>query len=297
MRYRPRRAPGLAVGGLLALWALGSGLLLLGLARGQEPGPAAFLAWGGAAAALLLAPAFAFWTWSLATLSYAIDRNALVIRFGPSQQVVPLGSIERLVAGEAAGVPRVRGLDWWGCHVGRARLERIGPVLFYSAHRTPAEVLYVVTPDGTYALSVADPDGFAREILRRQGLGPTAPLERHARHGVLAPLALWNDPRARALAGLAIAAAALAWLQLALRYGAAPEAIALPWRAGAVEEAALAPRSALLEAPRAATAILAAALAAAALLHHRERVAGYLVLGAAIAVQAICFAALWIALG
>ena len=297
MRYRPRRAPGLAIGGLISLWALGAGLLLLVLARGQEPGPAAFLAWGGAAAALLLAPAFAFQAWSLATLSYAIDRNALVIRFGPSQQVIPLGSIERLVAGEAAGVPRVRGLDWWGCHVGRARLERIGPVLFYSAHRSPAEVLYVVTQEQTYALSVADPEGFAREILRRQELGPTAPLQHHARHGALAPLALWNDPLARALAAAALAAAALAWLQLALRYGAAPEAIALPWRAAAGAGEPLAPRPALIEAPQAATAILAASLVLAALLHHRERVAGYLVLAAATAVQAICFAALWIALG
>ena len=70
--------------------------------------------------AVALTVVFVYWTYSLATMSYALDRNGLVIAWGPVRQVVPLHSIERLVPGSAVGVPSVHGVSWWGHHVGNA---------------------------------------------------------------------------------------------------------------------------------------------------------------------------------
>ena len=137
MFYRPPRTLGLSVGGVLTLWATIVGIVLLLVGVRSELGFVGLLAYLGAGVALLLAGLFAFWSYSLATLSYALDRNGLVITWGPTQQVIPLGAIERLVPGTAIGVPRVRGVTWWGCHVGRATIERIGAVLFYSTGTDP----------------------------------------------------------------------------------------------------------------------------------------------------------------
>ena len=216
---------------------------------------------------------FGFWTYALATLAYALDRNALIISWGPTQQVIPLGAIERLVPGTAVGVPPIRGVAWWGCHVGRARIDRVGSVLFYSAHQTPEEVLYVMTPQQSYAVSVGDPSEFARQIVRRQELGPTTELEHHVRRSGFGLLSLWEDPRGLAIAGVAnrggrprLAA------QLGVRYGSVPETIPLHFPASdpppLVE---VVERSALFELPQTATAILLVGLVFGALVHRRER--------------------------
>jgi hypothetical protein len=39
-------------------------------------------------------------------------------------------------------------LDWPGHHVGRAQVGRLGEVLFYSGHRSMADVLYVMNTRG-----------------------------------------------------------------------------------------------------------------------------------------------------
>ena len=297
MYYRPRRTLGLLVGSLLTLWALAIGLVLLNFGLTSELGLGGFLAYSGAALAALLVLLFGFWTYALATLAYALDRNALIISWGPTQQVIPLGAIERLVPGTAVGVPPIRGVAWWGCHVGRARIDRVGSVLFYSAHQTPEEVLYVMTPQQSYAVSVDDPSEFARQIVRRQELGPTTELEHHVRRSGFGLLSLWEDPRGLAIAGVAIAVAALVWLQLGVRYGSVPETIPLHFPASdpppLVE---VVERSALFELPQTATAILLVGLVFGALVHRRERMAGYLVFAGATVVQAIFLVATAIAI-
>ena len=50
---------------------------------------------------LALAVMFAYWTWGCTSLRYVVDRNALQIRWGNVQQVVPIGNIEKLIPGDA----------------------------------------------------------------------------------------------------------------------------------------------------------------------------------------------------
>ncbi|MDA1061931.1 MAG: PH domain-containing protein [Chloroflexi bacterium] len=290
MFYRPPRTLGLAVGGALTLWAALVTIVLLATGLRAELGFVGLLAYVGAGAALLLAGLFAYWTFALATLSYALDRNGLVISWGATQQVIPLGAIERLVPGTAIGVPRVRGVTWWGYHIGRATIDRIGPVLFYSTADAPEQVLYVMTPERSYAVTVDDPAAFAQQIVRRQELGPTAELTHHVRRATPNVLALtmWYDRTALTLAGIAVAAGALVWLHVAARYRALPETFELhfpPTEATPLAEVVA--RSAILELPQTGAVILLLGLVAGALLHRWERMASYMVLGAATAVQAI----------
>src|SRR5690606_6884959 len=128
-----------------------------------------------------------------ATLAYALDRNGLVITWGTVRQVVPLGAIERLVPGTAVGVPRVQGVSWLGHHVGSATIDRIGSVLFYSTHQAPEQVLYVMTTERNYAISVSDPASFAQEIQVRQDLGPTAEVTHHVERESAPLQAFWSD--------------------------------------------------------------------------------------------------------
>ena len=298
MHEQPTRTLGLITGAVLSLWALGAAVVLLNFGRDSEIGVPGVLAYSGATALIALALLFADWTYALATLAYTVDRNGLVIHWGATRQIVPLGEIERLVPGTSVGVPRVRGVSWWGHHVGSATIDRIGPVLFYSTHQSPEQVLYVMTSERAYALSVDDPAAFAQEIQTRQELGPTAEVPHRAEHGGAAALnALPGDRTALVLAAVALLGLFAVWLQIALRF---PDLdLTIPLHFPPLEADPLlprVPRSALLELPRVASAVLAVNLVAGLLLYSWERVAGYLMWAGAAAIQAAFFVAIVVAL-
>ncbi len=82
MFYQPPRALGLMVGAVLIAWSLGIAALLV---LGTRDQPFGLLTLGTSiviTACLGVASVFAYWTYSLATLSYSLDRNGLVIRWG-----------------------------------------------------------------------------------------------------------------------------------------------------------------------------------------------------------------------
>ena len=297
MYYQPPRALGLLVGAVITLWAAGVALVLFNNGFTSEIGLAGFLSYCGAAALAALAALFGYWTYALATLSYALDRNGLVISWGPTRQVIPLDAIERLVPGTSVGVPRVSGVSWWGHHVGSAHIERIGDVLFYSAHQAPEQVLYVMTSERNYAISVEHPAEFAQEIQTRQELGPTAEVTHHVERTGGAPEAFWSDRLGLALALLAILAGAVVWAQFALRFGDLPATLELHFPpTEPTPIVTVVSRDAILELPRTASLILGVNLLLGLGLHAWDRVAGYVMFIAATAVQVAFFAAFEIAL-
>jgi len=284
--YQPPRALGLMVGAALIAWSIGIAALL---ALGTLEQPFGLLTLGTSmviAVCLGIAGVFAYWTYSLATLSYALDRNGLVIRWGITRQVIPLSAIERLVPGTAVGVPSVQGVSWMGYHIGRAEIARIGNVLFYSTHQTPEQVLYVMTTERNYAISVPDPAAFARQIQVRQDLGPTADVSHHVERTLSAVQGFWGDRMGWLLAGGAIAMCAAAWLALATQYGDLPETVRLffpPADRNPLSETNS--RDILIQIPRAATVVLGLDLIAGVLMYAWDRTVARLVLGAGIAVQ------------
>lgn len=295
MHYQPPRALGLLVGILLALWSGSVAVLLANAGIATEGGLQIFVTFLGATIAGILAVLFAFWTYSLATIAYLLDRNGLVISWGPTRQIVPLRAIRRLVPASSVGVPRIRGVSWWGHHVGRGDVSQIGTVLFYSTHQTTDQVLYVITTERNYAISVDNPEEFAREVLRRQELGPTAEVVHHVERSGASLESFWADPRARWLAAAAVIGLALVWGQVAMRYGSLPSTLQLHFP---VNNPVVAPegREAILELPRTATILLAANLVLGVILHSWDRMAGYVLFAAAVAVQASIFVAILIAL-
>ena len=298
MHYQPRRTLGLLVGAVLAAWSAAVGVLLVNAGLTAGTGLAQLAAYGGGALAAALALLFCYWCYGLATLAYRVDRNGLVIEFGTTRQVIPLDAIERLVPERSLdAVPRVRGISWPGFHVGRARLDRIGEVFVYSAHQSPEQLLYVMTTEHTYALSVEDPARFAEEIQRRQQLGPTATVAHRVERWGITAHSLWHDRRALLLLALALAAALAMWVHLAARYPDLPPTLDIAFPPGAdAGHVAIVERGALLDLPRVATALLAVNLALGGLAHGRNRGAAYVLFLAAAGIQVALLAALAVAL-
>ncbi|MBT5775708.1 MAG: hypothetical protein HOH95_15170 [Dehalococcoidia bacterium] len=297
MNYQPPRALGLLVGATFTLWALSIAALLINFASASDFEFSAVLAITGAVAAAALASLFGYWTYALATMNYALDRNGLVIQWGVTRQVVPLGDIERLVPGTSVGIPSVKGVSWLGYHIGRATIERIGDVLFYTTHQNAEQVLYVMTSERNYAISVEDPAGFARQVQIRQDLGPTARVTHHAQRLGSAAQAFWYDPIGRILVAAALFATFLMWSLVSLRYPDLPAALELHFPAaentGLVD---VRTKDSILQLPQIATLILAINLVVGFFLHAWERVAGYVLFLAAAAIQLAFAAAIAIAL-
>lgn len=226
---------------------------------------------------------FAYWTWGRTSLRYVVDRNALLIRWGSVQQTVPLGNIEKLIpAGDEE--PRIEGVNWKGHHVGKAEVPQVGEVLFYSSHRTPKEVLYVVTPAQVYGITVPDNVFFAQTVQSNQARGPLAEERQAVRRWGIAAQTFWADPLARLL-GLAMIVAFAAVLGYVLEiYPGLSQSVPLrfPSLDGVVR---VSDKAELLDIPRTAFGLMALNLTLAVLLHTWERVVGYLLLVAGIAAQ------------
>ena len=188
--------------------------------------------------------------------------------------------------GTAVGVPQVQGVSWMGYHIGLAEIQRIGEVLFYSTHQTPEQVLYVMTTERNFAISVPDPAAFARQIQVRQDLGPTAEVTHHVERSLSSLQGFWGDPMGRMLAAAAVAVCVLGWLVLAIQYGGLPTTVHVffpPSEIAPLSETNA--RNVLIAVPRAGTIVLAIDLVAGVLMYAWDRTVARLVLGAGIAVQ------------
>ncbi len=201
--FRPPRALGVIVGGVFVVWAAVGAGASASVALQSDAEAKTFLAWLAAAVLGALALVFANWTYALFSLDYIIDANALTLRWGFRRVTVPIDTIQRMVPGRTLDEPRVEGLNWWGCHVGSADMKRIGYTLFYSTHSTPDELLYVVTTEESYALTVLDQAAFAEEVQARARLATASePHPQRSSATGIAALPFWRDRVATTAAGL-----------------------------------------------------------------------------------------------
>ncbi|GAB4337848.1 MAG: hypothetical protein Kow0010_26060 [Dehalococcoidia bacterium] len=217
------------VGGAFIAWAAFLAVVALTVAIGASPELKTLAAWCLAAAATLIALAFAYWTYALATLAYIVEDQRLVIRWGFRQFVIPIDNIQRMVPGRTLDVAHVRGLNWWGCHVGVADVGRIGRTAFFSTHSTPAELLYVVTAGGAYALTVTDQAAFAEEIQSRAGLGPVRPSLQRSHVTGLGALPFWHDRVAIWAAALSLVTLLVLVAYVFAQYPSLPEVVQISY--------------------------------------------------------------------
>jgi hypothetical protein len=281
--FRPANGTGTLYGLALTLVALGAGGVLL--YQGLNMAPQLEQVFPLLIGALLLGLGllFAYWTWGCSSLRYIVDRNALSIRWGNVQQIVPLGSIEKLIPAGSENV-QIEGVNWTGHHIGRGMVEDLGEVLFYSSHRNFAEVLYVVTPSETYGISVLDNVFFAQTVQSNQSRGPLAEQRQAVRRWGIAAQSFWLDPVARVLSLVMLGAFVVVLGYVLDMYPGLSQSVALrfPSLVGVVR---VADKSELLDIPRSAFGFLAVDLVLAVLLHSWERMVGYVLLLAGIAIQ------------
>jgi hypothetical protein len=152
----------------------------------------------------LLVALIAYWVYGLASASYLLDRNALIINWGTSKQVIPTDAIEQVFTGdEIAGDIRFYGGRWPGHWVGYGELPDAGATLFY-ATRPLAEQIFVVTPGLVYAISPANREDFLESFQKRLQMGPTQAMEQSSKRPSVLDWAIWQDPLGLALLGVGI---------------------------------------------------------------------------------------------
>ncbi len=295
MEYRPPRSLGTLVGGLIA-----GGCLLATLAlslRGAylRPSTGAVVLYAVAACFFAAALVFAYWTYCCQTLRYVVDRNGLTIFWGDVRQTVPMNRIERLVPGRELASPQVRGLSWPGHHAGRADVKGVGDTLVYSTHRSPHELLYIVTPDQSYALSILDDVAFARDLQAAQRLGSLIAVPQAATRTSLAAHPFWQDRWAQALSLASVLGFFILLGYVYHQYAGLPErlAISFPYTGGVTR---VAQRGEILAIPSTAIGLLLVDLALGFLAHYWERSLGYVLLLAGLAAQGMLLAGAIIAL-
>jgi hypothetical protein len=294
--YRPARLVGTATGAAAVGLALLLAALLMGFASSWAISAAKFLAFGSAFLLLALAAVFAYWTYACFAMSYALDEKGLSIRWGLIRQFIPLNRIERCVPGREVRLSEIRGINWWGYHVGRASVAGIGDVLFYSSHQSPWELIYIVTSSGSYAISPENSVRFTTELQRLQrseaAAAEEAPRQR-AEHPLVAIYPFWLDRHGQALALIAVLAnVALFGFIFAVYPGLADELnLAFP----PLGQTELRPKREVLQIPATALALLTVSLAAGLALHKWERAASYLLLAGAILLQGLFWVAAAIA--
>ncbi|OGO52556.1 MAG: hypothetical protein A2148_08690 [Chloroflexi bacterium RBG_16_68_14] len=287
---RPPRTVGALIGGALTIWcfAFTGALLWRGLSQPIDlPAVGAYLA---AAFFLGLGCLFGYWTYACLSLRYYLDRNGLTIHWGDIRQLIPMDRIERLVPGRELPPPKVSGVSWLGHHVGHGKVGELGDVLFYATHRTHEELLYVVTPIQSYAITVQDEVRFAEDLQGHQKLGQLVSLPQVAERMSLAAQPFWHDPLAQVLALASILATAVLLGYVYHQYPSLPESIpfAFPTLGGITR---VDDKRELLSIPITGIGLLAVNLVLGFFLHAWERAVGYLLFLAAIGAQAILLAA------
>jgi hypothetical protein len=296
MEFRPPRAIGSLVGGGLAAWCFIVAVALVARGLSSEISLGIITLYIVATVLFCIGLLFTYWTYSLGTLRYTMDRNALVITWGDIRQMIPMAQIERLVPGRELPNPHIAGVSWLGHHIGETEIEGgIGRTLFYSTHRSPEDLLYIVTPNQSYAISVEDEVAFAEAVQQQQRLGSLVAVPQTPDRLYLAAQPFWEDRAALLLALAAFATFFAMFGYVFQQYPGLPQSIELSFpqlngvtRVGSKDE--------LLKLPATGIALLALNLVIGFVAHSWERMVGYVLLVAAIGAEGVLLAAAIIAL-
>ncbi len=288
--FHPPRALGVIVGGALTFWAAFIALVAGVIAGGGVIELTTFLAWVVVALFGGLTLLFGWWTLGIARLAYQIDDNALRIRWCGGDVIIPIVDIQRVVPGRTAGEETVRGLNWWGCHIGRGAASSVGPALFFATHNRPEDNVFVVTEGRSYGLTVSDQVAFAEACSRRLivGFEPEEP-QRVEPHGV-SVLPLWRDGGAWFAFTFVLVALGCLGGYLFSQYPDLPALVQIdfPRATGVVR---IGERAELLRIGAVGGAVVAVNLALGFILHTRTRAAGLWLIGSAGLLQAILLGA------
>lgn len=222
--------------------------------------------------------------------AYVLDRNALVIVWGDTEQVIPTPLIERVILGEEVqGRLRFRGIRWPGCWVGYGEIEGVGPVLFYATAPLEEQVL-IQTPGLAYGISPEDRDGFLQTLHNRLQMGPTQLVEQSSHGPAFARWEFWQDRLGLGLlaAGFLVLLALVGFL--CAQFPGLPPLLPLHFDAQGIPDR-LGARGEIFYIPLVGFVVLFVNGILGGALYARERLASYLLWGAAVLVQVLFWGA------
>jgi hypothetical protein len=233
----------------------------------------------------------AYWLIGLNRSVYGLDRNALTIRWGAVQQVIPMASIRQVLHGsEIAGkVRRFRGGRWPGHWVGQAQVDELGTTLFYAAGGLDSQ-LVVVTPGLAYAITPADVTGFVDAFEQRQKMGPTQEVAQVSVRPEIFDWSLWSDRLAIGLVSAAVVVCLLLFGYTSLRFPDLPSRVALHFDAAGFPDR-FGPRAQVFLLPVIGLMSLGANVVIGLPLYLRDRMGAYLLWGGAFVVQVLVWVA------
>jgi hypothetical protein len=231
-----------------------------------------------------------YWLQGLSSSGYFLDRNTLVIHWGPMEQTIPAGQIERvLTADKVEGHIQFYGGMWPGHCVGYGEVPGAGPALFY-ATVPPRYQIYIVTPGLTYGISPANAEGFLESLHKRLQMGPTQIVEQSSRRPGILNWAIWQDRVGLALLAVGFLAILALTGLLCFQFPALSRLVPLHFDAAGNADR-LGPRGQIFSIPLIGLLALLLNGTLGAIAYRRERVASYLLWGGAVLVQVL----VWIA--
>lgn len=290
---RPARSTGTAVGIGVSGLALALALALFARGLGWPISFPQFLAYAGAGAMTIVAAAFAFWTWACATMRYVVGPTGVTIHWGPMRQQIPIARIEALTQGRGEQRPRIAGIGWLGYHVGRGEVEGYERVIFYSTHRVPEDIVFVRTPEATFALSPQDRGRFIAEVVRyREAAGGVSTESPMVERSFVASHPIWTDRPAQLLTAAAVLLNLALWGYVFAVYPDLSNEITIEFPPIG-DITTLESRDEILKIPGTASVMLGVNLLASFVFQPRERAATYLLLsGTALFQVVFCAAAI-----
>lgn len=239
---------------------------------------------------LLFLVLMAYWMYGLLSLGYLLDRNGLVIRWGPREYVVPMGNIQRIVRAE--DVPSAKwfwGIVWPGYRAGRGYIKGLGSVRTY-ATRPLRKQLLVLTPSQVYGISPATPQAFLDDYERRRGLGVVRRLEQAEHRARWLAWSMLGDRKAQALVVIGLLANASLFAYVSVVYQNLPQILPLHFDTlGEVDRVGV--RSGLFTLPLIGLIVAAFDTLIGITLHSKQATGAYLLFAANLLVQILLWAA------
>jgi hypothetical protein len=292
VQWTPNRRTGALIGaGWIALIALVDGLLIWRVIGGPVNG----ITFICALLALFSLPAMAligYWIVGLMRLRYEFDRNRLVIATTATRQIVPMGSIERVLDGRSEALcVHMCSPFWPGYWIGHGTVEGIGTTLFYAV-APPREQVIIVTPTLAYAISAPDIDTFMEVFEVALRMGPSVEVNQESQHAAYVHWPIWRDRLAQGILIGSTFVSVLLFGILCFRYPNLPARLPMHYDStGAVDRIAV--RNEAFDPPIISLIIWALNGLIGAFLYRHERIVSYLAWSGALVVQIFFLLALW----
>jgi hypothetical protein len=300
--WRPKSSPagllGLGAAAVLALAAAASAVFAIR----QPVGFAMFLGLlvgfvCAALAILLLVLTIGFFR-----LRYRFEQNGLWVGWIGGSELIGYDRIDSIFAGHRLGqAMRVRGLNWPGFHAGVGRTRTMGFIRYFVTTGDLDQIVLIVTPDVTVAISPADLPGFRRALIERLEAAEEASLgEASVATAATAtttepvvPSSPLRDLMLPAALLSAIGVLALTAVLIFVRWPGVPDPLPMQfrWEGTELQVAAYGQREDIFRLPGIGAAILIANLGIGLSIYARERAAARMLWSISVIVQILVLVA------